>query len=166
MMTAENIDYRLATIEDLESLVALRAAFLVESAGAEPTDPRILEALVEALRRYFASALPTGEFMGYLAIVEGRVVGTSGMVIHRRPPGPSNLTGCEAYVMNMYTLPAWRGRGIATALVRKLIDLAAKKGCKRLSLHATPLGRPIYAKAGFVPAESEMRLDLRRQHKD
>lgn len=156
MTDGKGIIYRMATMDDLESLVDLRAAFLAEPVGADPSYPPLLE----ALRLYFASALPTGEFMGYLAIAEGQVVATSGMVIHRHPPRPSNLTGYEAYVMNMYTLPAWRGRGIATALLGNLIALAGKKGCQRLSLHATSVGRPIYTKAGFVPAEGEMRVDL------
>ena len=99
--------------------------------------------------------------MGYVAVANGQIVATSGLVIHRHPPSPSNLSGLTAYVMNMYTLPAWRGRGIATTLVDKLIELAKGKNCRRISLHATPMGRPVYARAGFVPAEAEMQLDLR-----
>lgn len=158
MTGQEGISYRLATIGDLESLVKLRTAFFVEATDTNPDTSQ----LKEALRHYFASALPNGEFMGYIALARGQAVATSGMVIHRHPPRPSSLNGYEAYVMNMYTTPPWRGRGIATALLARLIALATERGCHRILLHATDLGRPIYAKAGFVSAEGEMRLDLPR----
>lgn len=152
----DEIEIRLATAADVDALVHLRMTFLEEVAGANSRVPELLC----SLRDYFQSALPSGEFMGYLAVADRQVVASSGMVIHRRPPRPSNLNGREAYIMNMYTLPAWRGRGIATALLAKLVILAGEKQCQRVSLHAMPMGRAIYAKAGFRPVEAEMPLDL------
>src|SRR4051812_39281037 len=115
---------RLATADDVESLVALRAAFLAEVSGADPTD----ETLLSALRRYFAAAVPAGGVVAAVAEHAGQAVAASGLVYHRHPPSPANLEGCEAYVMNMYTLPAWRGRGLATALLGRLIDIARAGG--------------------------------------
>jgi len=63
-------------------------------------------------------------------------------------------------MMNMYTLPAWRGRGIATALLRHLIQLARQTNCSRVSLHATPKAVPVYARLDFKSADAEMRLAL------
>jgi GNAT superfamily N-acetyltransferase len=149
-------NFRLATAEDAASLARLRAAFLAEVAQADAADP----ALLDALRRYFAAALPAGEFVAYLAEAGGEIVATSGLVFHRHAPSHHNHSGCEGYILNMYTLPAWRGRGIATTLLRKLLDVASERGCPRVSLHARPQGRPIYVKAGFVAVETEMRLAL------
>lgn len=151
-----DLHYRLATADDVEPLVALRAAFLAQVGGADPADAT----LRDALRHYFASALPAGEFVAWLAVADGQIVATSGLVIHRHPPSPTNLAGREAYVMNMYTLPAWRGRGLAAALLDRLIDHARAAGCCRVVLHALPRARSIYVRAGFVPAEGEMRLVL------
>jgi GNAT superfamily N-acetyltransferase len=145
---------RLATADDVASLVRLRAAFLAEVAEADAADP----ALLDALRQYFAAALPAGEFVALLAEAGGEIVATGGLVFHRHAPSHHNLSGCEGYVLNMYTLPAWRGRGIATAILRKLLVVASERGCPRVSLHARPQARPIYARAGFVPVETEMRL--------
>jgi GNAT superfamily N-acetyltransferase len=150
------IIYRLATVADLESLVDLRAAFLAEVRGDDPSDPQLLS----ALRQYFASSLPTGEFVSYVAEVDRRLVATSGMAYHSHPPASGDLSGRHAYIMNMYTLPTWRGRGVATTLFTMLLALAGKEGCNKVSLHALPLGRPIYIKAGFMPAEGEMSLKL------
>lgn len=157
-MTSERqVAYRPATVEDIEALVTLRMAMLKEiPCGADP-DPE----LEEAMRRYFRSALPCGDFMGYVAVAEEDLVATGGMVVDRHPPIAGNPNGRTAYIMNMYTLPAWRGRGIATKLFADLVALAKDKDCRRVTLHASPRGRPIYAKAGFRPSESEMVLDLR-----
>jgi len=62
--------------------------------------------------------------------------------------------------MNMYTVPQHRGRGVATALLRLLLDHARRERCGGAVLHAMPNARSIYARAGFVPADTEMRLDL------
>jgi GNAT superfamily N-acetyltransferase len=150
------VSYRLATPGDVETLTALRAAFAAEVSHADPTDP----ALLTALHSYFSIAVPAGQFHAYLAEAGGQVVACSGLVFDQRPPSARNLTGREAYIMNMYTLPAWRGRGIATELLRRLLDLARQHGCRRASLHALPPGRSIYVKAGFTPVDKEMRLDL------
>lgn len=150
------IAYRIATIEDVESLVVLRATFLAEVSGSIPSEP----ALHAALKTYFTRTLRTGEFVSYLAVTEDRIVATSGLVYYRHPPSPANLQGCEAYTMNMYTLLAWRGRGIATALLHKLIERARSDKCCRVSLHALEGARSLYLTAGFVATEGEMRLNL------
>ena len=62
--------------------------------------------------------------------------------------------------MNMYTVPRCRGRGIATAILREILDFAKGSGLKRLRLTATPAGRPVYEKIGFTPESSEMTLTL------
>lgn len=64
-----------------------------------------------------------------------------------------------ASLSNMYTLPEYRGRGVGTALVAAAVahHLKATR-VKRIRLHATEQGRPVYARAGFVPGETEMEL--------
>jgi GNAT superfamily N-acetyltransferase len=153
----EEIIYRQADKADVPSLIELRAAFLAEVSTTGPAAPAVLE----ALSRYFTAAIPSGDFIAFLAESGGRVIATSGLVYHRYPPSARNLAGLDAYVMNMYTLPAWRGRGIATNLLRELVAVARRSNCSRVRLHALPKALPIYSRLGFVPAESEMEFDLR-----
>jgi GNAT superfamily N-acetyltransferase len=65
--------------------------------------------------------------------------------------------------MNMYTAPAFRRRGIASRLLQMLIDHARQNDCGKVSMHALPKGRSIYLNAGFMPIETELRMDLRRK---
>ncbi len=61
-------------------------------------------------------------------------------------------------ILNMYTLPEWRGQGLATALLQEIIHFAKSTSIRRLWLHATESGRPIYEKAGFLPTSAEMEF--------
>jgi GNAT superfamily N-acetyltransferase len=60
----------------------------------------------------------------------------------------------------MYTAPAWRGQGVATALLKEVIGFVKGTNAGRIYLHATTDGKRIYEKAGFVSKTSEMELIL------
>jgi GNAT superfamily N-acetyltransferase len=66
--------------------------------------------------------------------------------------------------MNMYTLPAWRGRGVATTLLTHVISYVRTTPCDRIWLHATAQGRPLYEKAGFAATHEEMEMLLSASH--
>lgn len=79
-------------------------------------------------------------FTVYLARA-GRAA-TAALTLHR--------VGARALFFNVATLPAWRGRGIATALmVRALADLAAD-GVTLATLTASPQAEGLYRRLGFV----------------
>ncbi|MGA2230688.1 MAG: GNAT family N-acetyltransferase, partial [Tepidisphaeraceae bacterium] len=157
MPVMEAVTYRRATTSDIPSLVELRAVFLAEATGADASDP----VLLEAIERYFSSAIPGGDFISYLGVAGDRVIATSGLVYHRHAPSARNLSGVEPYIMNMYTRPEWRGRGIAAALLDKLVAFAREANFHRIRLHTYPKAVRLYARAGFVPAGDEMKLDLK-----
>jgi GNAT superfamily N-acetyltransferase len=150
------ITYRLASVNDAESLASLRVDFLIAVGDV----PEQVSSLQPALHTYFKTKLASGEFVAFLAEQNSQIIATSGMVFSEHPPSPRYPEGRGAYIMNMYTLPAFRGRGIATALLQKLITLARDRRCTRISLHGLPIAEAIYTKAGFVECKSEMKLDL------
>jgi GNAT superfamily N-acetyltransferase len=150
------IYYRRATTQDAESLAALRMAFLAEVSGAAEDTT-----LQKSIEDYFARVIPTGELIVFIAVADEKILATSGLIFHVHAPSNRNPTGREAYIMNMYTLPAWRNRGIATRLLQMLIDQCREDNCTKVSLHvAQPGVRSLYEKFGFRPIETEMRLDL------
>jgi GNAT superfamily N-acetyltransferase len=66
-----------------------------------------------------------------------------------RPPYPGNATGLDGYVTNMYTLPAYRRRGLARQLLEVLIAHARQVGIKRLFLESSREGQQLYEGFGF-----------------
>jgi GNAT superfamily N-acetyltransferase len=117
--------------------------------------------LRQSLCDYFQATLATGEFQAWLATANGQIVGTSGLVYMSRPPSYNNLSGRDAYIMNMYTLPAWRGRGIGTALFQQVLDEIRTSGSGKVLLHATEQGRALYEKFGFRISDGEVEMTLK-----
>ena len=55
----------------------------------------------------------------------------------------------NAGIHEVGTLPAYRGRGIAKALLHRAFAIAVEKGCTYATLQASPMGQPLYESLGF-----------------
>ena len=150
---------RRATVADLPTLVTLRLAlFRAMDVFGDLTEEG---PLATALTEYFATGIPAGRFYPWLACdAAGAAIGCGGLVFLQRPPSPDNPSGREAYVMNIYTIPAWRGRGVAGQLLGQILGFARNSGVTVVRLHATAQGRSIYERAGFEAVGTEMVLTL------
>jgi GNAT superfamily N-acetyltransferase len=102
--------------------------------------PEDEQTLVAELHRYWAPGLAPGQ--RYLARADGTPIGKAYLSL-AGPPG-------VACVWGMSVLPEARGRGVAQALTTTLLQEAKDRGCRRIVLHSTEMGFPVYRKAGFV----------------
>ena len=94
---------------------------------------------------------------------EGRPVGSGVVWLQPSQPRPGKLSRLTMpYIMSMFTEPQFRGKGVATRLVEEMVRWATVRGYRRIFLHASTLGRPVYARLGFENG-NEMRLDLPRR---
>jgi GNAT superfamily N-acetyltransferase len=152
------LNVRRAKLDDLDVLVRLRLELLREV--GDLTNDASAATVAEANRRYLSEKMPKGDFVAWIAETDSRIVGTSGLVFLQGPPEEGNVSGREAYVMNMYTTPDWRGKGVATALTREVIDFVRGTDATRIWLRTTEDGKHIYEKAGFVVRASYMELRL------
>jgi GNAT superfamily N-acetyltransferase len=148
------LTFRRAFLPDLEAYLPLRMAMLAE-VGMLPPEPQRTQ-LWDANRRYFQESLPRETYLAWLAESQGKTVAIGGVLLFTRPPTAENMTGLDGYVMNMYTLPEWRGQGIASRLMQLLIAEMRTRRLGRLWLHATPIGRPIYETYGFIPVNQQL----------
>lgn len=142
------ITYRRATVDDLDALVRLRIAFLRET-NRNVTSEEAYGGMMAPLRSYFAEHIPDAAFISWIAESGGEIVATSGLSFYSIPPGMTNPSGKVAYVMNMYTVPEFRRRGIAAELFRRVVGEAERLGYRKVELHATAAGAGIYRKQGF-----------------
>jgi GNAT superfamily N-acetyltransferase len=151
---------RAASVHDAEVLAHHRAS-MFRDMGAVDTASE--ESLRRASAAYFVEAIPSGEYFGWLAISPGEratVVGGAGVQLRRMLPQPWTrgiIHGPEGLVLNVYTEPGWRRRGVALRLMRELLTWAHDRRLDYLVLHASPAGRSLYERLGFV-ATNEMRL--------
>lgn len=99
-----------------------------------------------------------GECIVYLVFDDDKLVGCGGVSFFRVMPTCHNPTGKKAYLMNIYTSPEYRRKGIAYKTLDLLIKATREKGINHITLEATAMGRPMYEKYGFTKMNDEMEL--------
>jgi GNAT superfamily N-acetyltransferase len=160
MRKAEEIVYRRATLSDVSALVDYRVRFLNElHSRVEDDETRVVRG---SLLRYFTKAISSGDFVAWVAELDGKMVATSGMVVWQKPAIYGGVeSGRLGYLLNFYTVPEARRRGIATRLLKEIIREARSLGLRYLHLHTSKYGESIYRKAGFKePHMPELTLRL------
>ena len=152
---------RATTGRDLPTLVQHRRRMWEEIGGRTRAE---LDRADPAYRRWVVRETRAGRFLGFLVEdAKGRVAGTGAVWLQPAQPRPGRLSWLEMpYILSMYTEPEYRGRGVASRLVRAMVRWATRHGYRRIFLHASRLGRPVYEKLGFADG-NEMRLDLPRR---
>lgn len=98
----------------------------------------------------FLRASPEGCFV---AEVDGKVVGTATTMVYE---------GRLAWIGMVLVDPDYRGRGIGTELLEKTIDYLDAHRIPTMKLDATPQGKTIYEKLGFVTEYEIERWTLKR----
>lgn len=141
------MNIRKATLGDIELLIRLRMDFLTEEFGG--LSPRRKEELAGRLGPYFETHLRDRSFIAMIAEAEGEAVATAYMAISEMPAGPSFMTGRVGTVLNVWTCPQHRRKGIAARVLGKLIDEARLLDVSSVRLSATEAGRGLYQKLGF-----------------
>lgn len=149
-------EYKKATIADIEELV--RTRIIVLRAANKLSDDVDMSEVEKQSCEYYKSALKTGEHIAYLVYDNGKFIGAGGVSFYRVMPTYHNTSGQKAYIMNMYTAPEYRRKGIAYHTLNLLVEEAKEKGVSQIALEATDMGRLLYEKYGFVKMEDEMIL--------
>ncbi len=108
--------------------------------------------------------LDSGDYVGWLAAPADQpeiVVGGAGVQLQPILPRPVNAStvgeGRQGTVVNVFTEPQWRRRGIAGLLIKEIITWSKDEHLERLLLHASDEGRSVYERLGFI-AGNEMRF--------
>lgn len=151
-----NIEIRPASLDDLDLLMQWRMEVLHEVFHVPAEDP--MEALTAENRAYYERELPTGGHIACFALLDGEIVGCGGICLYHEMPSPDNTNGGCAYLMNIYTRPAFRGRGVAKETCRWLIAEAQARGYHKVFLETSVNGRSLYESLGFTDMEDYMKL--------
>lgn len=151
-----NLIYKGATIDDIEILTDTRIEVL-EAANQLSEDVGMSEVRKQSYD-YYKESLADGTHTAY-PIYDGDIVAGAGSISYYRiMPTYYNVSGNKTYIMNMYTNPNYRRKGIAYKTLKLLVDDARKRGITHIPLEATDMGRPLYEKFGFVKINDEMGL--------
>lgn len=148
------MQYRPARTEEIDQLAELRKQQLIDE-GQQPNCNMDRE-----LHAFFVQSMRDDTLVEWVAEENGALVATAAIIFYPFPPSFTNPGGIRGYLTNVYTSPAFRGRGIAGDLLRLLITEAKKRKVSTLMLSASAMGRPVYEKLGFAGDKSWMTLRL------
>ncbi len=65
------------------------------------------------------------------------------------PGNPSDRLQKRVFILNVFTEPEFRRRGIARAVVSAMVDWCRAQGFHSVRLAASEAGRPLYQSLGF-----------------
>jgi len=131
----------------VELLTRYRMAYLTELQGERPAEYQ--QKLSEDLNRFFKEAMDEDRFFAFMAELDGEIVSFGGMVIKKIPGDFNQSMYLEGDILNMYTIPAARRKGISAQILEHLITEARRRGISKISLHTTKDGEKLYRKFGF-----------------
>jgi GNAT superfamily N-acetyltransferase len=142
--------------EAVETIVEHRRAIFAESGHGDSA----LSAMATAFRPWLEQRMRRDEYLGWLAVADDRVVAGAGLWLIDWPPGMLDPTLPRADILNVYTIPEYRRRGMARALVAAAVEWCrTNRAVRVVRLNSTPAGRTLYESLGFQP-ENAMRLTL------
>jgi GNAT superfamily N-acetyltransferase len=161
----DGFDIRPATLDDIPALVRHRCG-MFHDMGQLRDEAR--DALAEASARYYAEAMPSGEYVAWVVAPRDQpdlIVAGGGVQLRRILPrtdreGNLQRPGPQGLIVNVYTEPQYRRRGLAELVMRTIIEWASQNGVASMVLHASEMGRSLYEKMGWV-ASNEMYFPLR-----
>lgn len=149
------LSFRTGTPADIPALVHAWYAMLDECGLL---GSGVVDDWQERLARHIDRQIAGGHARWFLADDAGRIVGTC---LATLSTGRSNiLKDTSAMLAGIYVEPPYRGRGIARTLTENAIEWCKERGCVRIRLNASAMGRPLYESLGFIQATEMMRLDL------
>lgn len=127
-------------------------------------DDEAMKQMADRFRPWLLDKMQAGEYLTWFAVVDqgdehGQIVAGLGMWLMDWPPHLIGSGPPRANILNVYTRPESRRKGLAKKLLEHAIEWCRANGVGTLSLHASREGRPIYESVGFKPT-TEMRLLL------
>ncbi len=119
-----------------------------------------LDRMDAAFAGWLEERLADERYIGLFAVDQaGAVVSGVGVWFSEWPPSFHYPHRMRGYVLNVFTEPEHRRRGLARWLMQAVLDECAARGVGVILLHASDEGRELYAGLGFK-ASNEMRLFL------
>ena len=132
--------------------------------GAEPLPPESVRQ--PALARYVEGWMQRPGDNGLAALVGGTTVGAVWLRLWRDEDRGYGFVDEATPELSMAVRPEWRGRGIGTALLRRVLaEVDRQRGADSLSVSEANPARRLYARTGFVavgPPEGGAVVMVRR----
>jgi GNAT superfamily N-acetyltransferase len=120
----------------------------------EPT----LETMSARFRPWLRRKMEAGEYLAWFALApDASITSGLGLWLMDWPPHMVGAGKWRGNILNVYTEPPYRRKGIARSLMQIALEWCAANHVDAVILHASDEGRGLYESFGFEPT-SEMRF--------
>lgn len=150
-MTADVPTARVATVDDVDALVALRVQ-LLQFFGWNDQAPDADRRWIDAARDRFATGIAIGDVLAVVVEdLDGCAVDCGVAEIVLRLPSPALPDGRMAHTSSIFTRVEQRGTGLGRLVVRALLAELHRRGIDSVELHAaSPDAERLYVREGFA----------------
>ena len=148
------IEYRKLSEKELDVFIEMRINQLREEGAKEDID------LKPALMDYYMRHMKDGTFVSWIAVDDGRIIGTSGMSFVEKPPYFGCPSGKMGLLSSMFTNLDYRRMGIAKELLHRVVEEARDYGCGTIQITASDMEVKLYTAYGFVHNGNFMQYKL------
>jgi GNAT superfamily N-acetyltransferase len=133
--------------DEVDVLTKYRLAYLEEMQGEK--DAHYRDLLLAELSDYFDKAINENRVFAFLAEQDDQPLSFGAMVLKKIPGDFNQPIYLEGDILNMYTVPFARRKGISALILQELLNEALHRGVSKVSLHTTKDGEKLYRKFGF-----------------
>jgi GNAT superfamily N-acetyltransferase len=152
-----SVRIRRGTLDDIPVITRHRLGMMSEMGFGTPSQFAMYE---KDFQEFVRKEISVGNFQSWLAETEaGQVVGGGAVYIVPWPGNPVDRLQKRVFILNVFTDPEFRRRGVARTVVNAMVAWCRAQGFRSVRLMASDFGRPLYASLGFY-ATHEMKLDL------
>jgi GNAT superfamily N-acetyltransferase len=150
--------YRLADETDFPRLARLRWDFHTERHAPRPGIT--LEIFLPACQEFLLKAQAAGNWSFWVAEQDGQIIANAFVQSILKVPYPGRLDPEFGYVTNVYTCPKYRDQGIGAELIRLIKEWGLEQRLEMLVLWPSRRSLTFYQRAGFLPSDEALELDL------
>ena len=123
-------------------------------------DALALDSMAAKFLPWVEAKMVAGEYLAWLAVAEDdAVVAGAGLWLMDWPPHMVGTSLRRGNILNVYTEPDFRRRGLARKLTEAAMQWCRSEGIDYVILHASDEGRPLYESLGFR-GTNEMHIKL------
>ena len=148
------ITYRKLSNNEIDCFIEMRINQLREEGAKEDIDIR------PALADYYKRHLADSTFVSWIAIDNGKIIGTSGLSVVEKPPYFGCPSGKIGLLSSMFTDKEYRRQRIAKTLLLHIVDEAREAGCGTVQITASDMGVLLYTDFGFTKNNNFMQYKL------
>lgn len=155
----ESIKIRKATKADVPTLAEYRFR-MFRDMKPERDYSKIKERFIKKSKQYYLKHIGSKDQYDCVVLIGEKIVGCGSILFWDRPPHIEYLENSLSYILNIYVESEYRRKGISRKIMAKLHEEAKKHGMRKIGLHASRFGYPIYKSMGYKLNKMYLELEL------